>query len=132
MSGLYAKTKKLLLDADIDLLVDTLKVVLIDEADYVVNFAVHDFLDDVPAIARVGTPQTLLTKSTTDGVFDAADPVFPLVTGDPCEAILIYKDTGVEGTSPLIALITGITVTPNGGNITVEWDNGASKIFRLV
>ena len=56
------------------------------------------------------------------------------MTGDPSEALLIYKDTGTEATSPLIAYIdtaTGLPVTPNGGNITVTWDNGTNKIFKL-
>ncbi len=34
----------------------------------------------------------------------------------------------------LIAYIdtaTGMPVTPNGGDITIAWDNGANKIFKL-
>ena len=48
--------------------------------------------------------------------------------------MLIYKDTGDNATSPLIALIdsaTGLPITPNGGDIIVVWDNGANKIFKL-
>ena len=26
---------------------------------------------------------------------------------------------------------TGLPVTPNGGDITVSWDNGTNKIFKL-
>lgn len=132
-SVLYPSFKKLLLDGDIDLAADTIKAVLIDAADYTYSSA-HDFLDDVPSGARVGTPQTLGSKTTTGGVFDAADITFSAVTGDVSEAILLYKDTGVEGTSPLIAYIdtaTGLPVTPNGGDINVAWSNGASKIFAL-
>jgi hypothetical protein len=47
---------------------------------------------------------------------------------------VIYKDTGTAATSPLIAYIdtaTGLPVTPNGGDITVTWDNGSNKIFKL-
>jgi hypothetical protein len=47
---------------------------------------------------------------------------------------VIYKDTGVSGTSPLIAYIdtgTNFPVTPNGGDITVQWSSGASRIFKL-
>jgi len=36
--------------------------------------------------------------------------------------------------SPLLAFldsVTGLPVTPNGGDITVAWDNGANKIFKL-
>ena len=47
---------------------------------------------------------------------------------------MIYRDTGTEATSPLIAYIdtaTGLPITPNGGDIIVVWDDGANKIFRL-
>ena len=70
----------------------------------------------------------------TDGVADAADVTWSSVTGDECEAIVLYKHTGTESTSRLIAYIdsaTGLPVTPNGGDIKVEWDNGSDKIFQL-
>jgi hypothetical protein len=133
-NSLYDKARKAFADGDIDLLNDTIKCVLIDAADYTVDLANHDFLDDVPSGARVGTARTLGSKTTTAGVFDAADVTFSSVTGDQCEAILIYKDTGTAGTSRLIAYIdsaTGLPVTPNGGNIQIQWDNGPNKIFKL-
>jgi hypothetical protein len=133
-NALYAKGRQGFLDGSIDWDTDTIKVLLIDTADYTVDLANHDFLDDVPSAARVGTAQTLGTKTVTDGVADAADVTFTSVTGDPCEGILIYKDTGNEATSRLIAFLdtgTGLPVTPNGGNITITWDNGANKIFKL-
>jgi hypothetical protein len=133
-SGLYAKGREGFLDGSIDWDTNTIKCVLIDTADYTVNLATHDNLDDVPAGARVGTPATLGTKTATDGVADAADVTFTAVTGDPSEAIVIWKDTGTESTSRLIAYIdtgTGLPVTPNGGDITIAWDNGANRIFKL-
>jgi hypothetical protein len=130
---LYASFKQLLLGGDIDLENHDIKVVLVDTADYTYS-AAHDFLDDVPAGARVATSSNLGSKTITSGVFDAADVTFSTVTGDQSEALIIYRDTGVASTSPLIAYIdtaTGLPVTPNGGNITVSWDSGASKIFAL-
>ena len=56
------------------------------------------------------------------------------MTGVSVEALVIYQDSGVSATSRLIAYIdtaTGLPVTPNGGNITVTWDNGANRIFKL-
>ena len=67
-------------------------------------------------------------------MFDAADVTFPEVSGNSVEAIVLFKDTGDPATSPLIAFIdsgTGIPVSPNGGDIAVAWDNGASRIFAL-
>lgn len=132
-NGMYVKGIEALMQAGINLVSDTIKVTLVDAADYTVDLAAHDFINDVPAGARVATA-TLASKSVTGGAFDAADVTFPTVTGDPSEALVIWKDTGVESTSPVIMYIdtaTGLGVTPNGGDITVTWDNGTNKIFKI-
>jgi hypothetical protein len=106
---------------------------LIDTADYTVAIDTHEFASDVAAASKVATA-TLAGKSSALGVADANDTVFSAVTGDPSEALILWKDTGTQSTSPLIAYIdtaTGLPVTPNGGDITVQWDSGANKIFKL-
>lgn len=126
----YKPFKVLLLKGDIDLENDTLKAVLIDTADYTFDQA-HDFLNDAAA-GMVGTPVTLSGKTFTDGVFNADDATLATVSGDPCEAAIIFKDTGNPATSPLLFYIdtaTGLPVTPNGGNITLQWN--ASGIAAL-
>lgn len=131
-NALYDTGRNAFLTGDVDWLVDTIEVQLVDTADYVVDLAAHDFLADVPAAARVGTAVALTGKTAVAGVADAADVTIPGVTGDQSEALVIYKDTGVEGTSQLIAYIdtaTGLPVTPNGADITITWN--ASGIFKL-
>ena len=111
---------------------DTINVALIDTGTYTYS-AAHDFWDDAVA-GLVGSVQALGSKTVTSGVFDAADTTFTSVSGATVEALIIYKSTGVNSTSPLIAYIdtgTGFPVTPNGGNIVVTWDSGANKIFAL-
>lgn len=133
-NALYDKGREGFLDGSIDWDTNTIKCVLIDTADYTVNLSTHDNLDDVAGAARVATSSALSGKSVTAGVADANDLTFSSVSGDSVEALIIYKDTGVESTSRLIAYIdtaTGLPVTPNGGDITVTWDSGASKIFKL-
>ena len=133
-NALYDLGREAFLNADIDWTADNIKIALLDGADYTPNLATHDFLNDVPGGAIVATSGNLASKTTTAGVADAADVTFSSVTGDQSEYILIYKDTGVSSTSNLIALIdtaTNLPVTPNGGDITVSWDNGANKIFKL-
>jgi hypothetical protein len=48
---------------------------------------------------------------------------------------VIYNNTpGTEATKDLIAYIdvaTGLPFTPSGGDITVQWDSGANRIFKL-
>lgn len=131
-NALYGKGKEAFLQADIDWLTDNIKCVLVDTAAYTPNFSTDDFLADIPSGDRIATSGNLSSKTSTLGVADAADVTFTAVTGDVSEALVIYKDTGVEGTSPLICYIdtaTGLPVTPNGGDITIEWN--ASGIFAL-
>lgn len=128
---IYTTAKKAFLDADIDMLVSDIKVVLVDLADYTPNFATDDFLDDVPVAARVATSPNLAGKTTTGGIFDANDFSFGNVTGDQSEALVIYVDTGLAATSRLVAFIdtmTGLPVTPNGGPISVTW---GAYIFQI-
>jgi hypothetical protein len=133
-NALYDKGRQGFLEGNIDWDTDVIKAVLIDAADYTVDLATHQYLSDIPAAARVATSAALSGKTVTDGVADAADFTFTAVSGDPSEALVIFKDTGTEGTSRLIAYIdtaTGLPVTPNGGDINVSWDNGSNKIFKL-
>ena len=77
---------------------------------------------------------TLAGKNAANGVADANDLTLTGVSGDASEALIIWKDTGDSATSPLLAYIdtaTGLPVTPNSGDITIVWDNGPNKIFKL-
>ena len=133
-NALYDKARQLFLTGGIDMITDDIKCVLVDTATYTVDLVNHDFLDDIPVGERVATSANLAGKTSVDGVFDASDVVFTSVTGDTSEALVIYKDTGAAATSPLIVYIdvaAGLPIVPDGGNITVTWDNGADKIFRL-
>jgi hypothetical protein len=132
--GLYAKFKERVLSGEIDMLSDDIKCVLVDANDYTVDLAEDEFLSDIPVGARVATSANLTGKSTTGGIFDADDATFTAPTGDQCEALVVYKDSGDPATSPLGAYIdeaVGLPVTPAGVDITVAWDNGARKIFAL-
>lgn len=131
---LYDKGREGFLDGSIDWDTDTIKAVLVDGADYTPDTATHDFLDDIAVAGRVATSAALASKTVAAGVADAADVTLSAVTGDPSEYIVLYKDTGSAATSRLIALIdtaTNLPVTPNGGDIIIQWDNGANKIFKL-
>ncbi len=134
-NALYDFGREGFLAGDIDWDADDIRAVLVDTAAYVINLAAHDFLDDVPGGARIATFGSGFTsKTTTAGIADAADITFTSVSGATVEAIIIFKHTGVDATARLIAYIdtaTGLPVIPNGGDITVTWDAGANKIFKL-
>lgn len=131
-NAVYPKYKEAILDASAnsDLNDGTVKVALIDTGTYTYN-AAHDFLNDVSGI--VGTAQTINNTTVTNGLFDGDDVTFTAVSGATVEALIIYIDTGSSATSRLVAYIdtsvTGLPVTPNGGDITITWN--ASGIFQL-
>lgn len=112
---------------------DDIKCSLVRSSAYTPNLGTDQFLSSVPT--RVADSSNLTGKSVTNGVADADDFTFTAVgAGAAAQYIVIWKDTGVAATSPLIALIdtaTGLPVTPNGGDITIQWDGGANKIFKL-
>jgi hypothetical protein len=132
-NALYPLWKEQLLQftANNNLSAGTVKVALIDTGTYTYS-AAHQFYTSASA-AAVGTPQTIGSKTFTNGVFDGADVTFTAVTGSSVEALIIYIDTGSAATSPLVAYIdtsvTGLPVTPNGGDISITWN--ASGIFAL-
>ena len=107
-------------------------VALVDTGSYTYS-AAHQFYSSLSGV--VGTDQEIgATKTFAGGVFDGADVTFPSVTGATAEALVLYvKNAGANTTWQLVAYIdtgvTGLPVTPNGGNIGVSWN--ASGIFAL-
>lgn len=133
-NALFDSGREGFLAGDIDWDANNIKLVFIDHADDTPNVSTDDNLDDLLVAARVATSGNFASKTTTAGVADAADVTVNTVTGDPFESINIYKDTGTESTSRLIAYIdvaTGLPCTPGGGNISIVWDSGSNRIFKL-
>lgn len=131
-NAIYPLYKQALLDAsaNVDLNDLTVKVALVDTGTYTYS-ATHEFLTSLTGV--VGTAQTINATTVANGLFDGDNVTFTAVTGNSVEALVIYIDTGTAGTSRLVAFIdtgvTGLPVTPNGGDITITWN--ASGIFQL-
>ena len=82
----------------------------------------------------VGTDQQITSPSVTNGTFNGATVTFTSVTGSTVGALVIYrKNAGANTTWALVLYedtsVTGLPVTPNGGNIVITW-NG-SGIFTI-
>lgn len=129
----YRKGAEKVLLAQVNFDTDTIKARLVKNT-YAQNLSTDEFISSVTEITG-STDQTLANTSVTDGVFDADDITFTAVpAGETSEGVVIYKDTGVAGTSPLlmyIDTITGFPLATNGGNVVIQWDNGAYKIVSL-
>ena len=141
-SALYDLGREGFLTGEISWNVATIKIGLLRGG--TPNLATHKFVSDVTGAGStiVGTPQTLGSKTTAAGVADAADPTFTAVAaGAAIERLLIFQSSAVTGGADVaasaqrvIALIddyTGLPVTPNGGDITVQFSSGSNRIFKL-
>jgi len=126
-----------IVDRNIDLIADTLKVALV-AAGYVAD-PDHEFIDaggvnDVVDHRIAGTTdQTLggkvIGKDTTGNFayLDGNDTTFLAVPAGPAAVqTVVYKDTGVPTTSKIIAVHDIPDVTPNGGDITIQWATPAN------
>ena len=107
---------------------------LVDTGTYTYS-ATHQFFSSLSGI--VGTDQRITTPtvgSVSNGTFDGDDLTYTAVTGASIEALVIYRHNSGANTTWRLVLyvdtgVTGLPVTPNGGNITVTWS--ASGIVTL-
>lgn len=85
---------------------------------------------------------TLTGKAITNGVADANDLLFGSVPAGPVvTSLLLYQASGPAGGADLPAgqqrlvgwvdTATGLPVTPNGNDVSVVWDQGPNRIFKL-
>jgi len=136
---MYNRGKKGIMDASIDLDNDTLKVLLIDNAgDYIPN-PDHDNVSDVVANEMSGgnySRQLLANVAITEddsndlSVMDADDVTFASISAGTAKGAIIFKDTGNDATSPLIAWIdTNFPITTNGGDIIIQWSANGILAF---
>lgn len=135
-NALFNKGRQGFLDGSIDWDTDDIRCALIDHGTDIPVPATDTFLSDILAGAIVARSTAMTSKTVTDGVADAADVTFVAVTGATCESVVIYKYNAVDTAARLIAYLDttsggAFAVTPNGGDITIVWDNGANRIFKL-
>lgn len=116
----------------LDLTAVDVKVSAIDVAAYTYNQA-DEFFDDIPGAAVIATSTALANKAllAASGAFDADDIEFAGFAGASIEALVVWADSGVPGTSRLLAYIdtaAGLPFTPDGAPKLVRWS--ASGIFQ--
>jgi hypothetical protein len=132
---MYDKGREAFLNGDIDAANDDIVVLLVDGSLYTPNMSTDDFEADIAGGAIIARSSPLSSKTTTAGVFDAADELLTSVpAGQDGDYLILIQDNGSAATNRLIGKIdTGgnLPVTPNGGDINIAWSSGANKIFKL-
>lgn len=127
--AIYPEAKDAFMSGSINVTSDNLKVALVSSA-YTYS-AAHDFYDDLSGVLATSSA---FQATVTAGVLDFADQTITgLDTGETCAAYILYKDTGVAGTSPLIAYKDSATELPLAGvtGVDVLLSVNASGFFTL-
>jgi len=105
---------------------------LIDTGVTVPNLTSHSVMTSLRT-AVVGT-DTALTTADPDGAgaCDATDLVFTSVTGASVEGVCLFHEVSAADASRyLVAWLEFTAVTPNGGNITIQWAAATPFVFKL-
>lgn len=129
----YNDGKMKILDGTIDLDTDAIKVSL-HTSTYSPDIDGHTFFSDLDnelgasggytAGGETLASKTVSADDTNDrGVFDAADLTWNALTPSAAYRYgVVYKDTGVSSTSPLIAYLDfGANQDPAGSDFTIQW-----------
>lgn len=138
-SALYNSAKKKLMDGSIDLDTDTIKVALCTSS-YTPDIDSHVFFSSITNELPTASGYTaggaslankVVTQDNTNDLayFDADDTSWATSTLTARYAIL-YKSTGVAGTSPLIGYIDfGVNRSSSSDTFYIQW--AATGILQL-
>lgn len=141
MSALFNGALQAFLEGGIAWLTDNIRVMLVDHSVDTPVPATDNFFSDIAAGARRGNSggsaranmPLLGTKTSTAGVADAADVTITAITGGlTLSSAVVFRDSGADGTSRLIAFINtgpGFPFSTSGGDGILVWN--ASGIFTL-
>jgi hypothetical protein len=134
-SAIYPKALQSFLtqSPSIAITTDTIKVAAVSNSDYTYS-ATDQYKSAVTSYA--GTTDAVISGITgTSGTMAASNlaPAFSALAqsgAKKVDALVIYKDTGVASTSPLICYMAlGTSLTPNGGDVDITWN--ASGILAI-
>jgi hypothetical protein len=131
----YAKGLEHFASGDINFLTANVKAALVTSA--YTPAATDEFLAVISGIsgAIVSRSGSLAGKTITGGVLNCSNFTVPLVpSGHVIKYVVFYKDTGVDGTSPLLIVDdTGnnLPTTTDGGDLQYQVSPGPNKLGTL-
>jgi hypothetical protein len=133
---IYKKAKQALLNGDIAVDTNDLKVLLVNTATYTSNQNSDEFVSDIAASAIKARSNALANKSTTNGVLDANDVQYEGYSGAAFDAIILYQVGTSDADSRLIFYIDTSDGLPfeganNSLGVTINWSNDSSKILSI-
>ncbi len=132
-SGMYAAGMAAIMGGNVDLTNSAISVVLVGPG-YVPDLEADQTQADISEDDQVA--EGTLAGKTIDGTTFRADPLtFPSVGGSVAVAgVVIIADDGTQSGSTLLAYLDnapGLPISPDGTDITLNWDTGTAGIFKF-
>jgi predicted RNA methylase len=140
-NSLFDSGREGFLDGTIDWDTAVIKVALVRGYTF---SAAHKWVSDITTASGTlaATSAALSSKTVTAGVADAADITFSAVASNAGNhSLLIFQSSAVTGGADVAAsaqrviawidTATNLPAVPNGGDISVAWDSGTNRIFKL-
>jgi len=132
----YKKAKEALLNGQINVLSDQLKVLLLKKPNYTPNQDIDQHVSDIPANAIIKRSEAIAEVSSTSGVLDAANITILEYNGSAFDAIALYKYQPSDSNSKLIFYIDTSSGLPFAGSnsvnsVTIFWSDESTKILSL-
>lgn len=120
MSNLYPKGAAHILGSatKVDLVADNIKILF-----YAGSYSsTHEFVSDLTGASIIARSGNLAGKTVTSGVFDANDLTITGVSGSAFSRVILYKDSGADSSSVLVAVFDVSSFTPSGGDVNVVFN----------
>lgn len=133
---IYKKAKEALLNGDIAVDTNDLKILFVDTTTYTANQNTDEFVSDITSSAIKQRSIALTNKTTTDGTLDADDVHTSAYIGSSFNAIILYQVGSSDSNSRLISYIDTSDGLPFEGSnsplgVTINWSNDSNKILSI-
>lgn len=132
----YKKAKEALLNGDIDVTANQLKVLLLKKPEYTPNQNTDQYVSDVPANAIVSRSEAVTSVTSTNGTLDGDNVVISGYNGSAFDAIALYQYQPSDSNARLIFYIDTSDGLPFAGlntvsSVTIFWSEDSTKILSI-
>lgn len=132
----YRKAKEALLNGDIDVLTNQLKILLLKKPEYTPNENTDQYVSDIPANAIVLRSEPIVGVTSSNGTLNADDITITNYNGSLFGAIAAYQYAPLDTNARLIFYIDSSDGLPYTGlntvsSVTIIWNEDSTKILTI-
>jgi hypothetical protein len=133
---IYKKAKQALLNGQINVLNNQLKVLLLNGPEYSPNENLDEFVSNIPANSIVTRSEAVTNVTSVNGILDGDNVTITGYNGAAFDAVVLYQYSPSDSDARLIFYIDTSDGLPFVGlntvnSITIFWNDNSEKILSL-